>query len=552
MYPANCDFQPQCQARVTQNRLATARSALPLMALLMLTSCGGGGSGSTTTPTPTPITTVPGAPTIGTVTAGDGSASIAFTGPTSNGGAAIAGYTATCTASGASRTGTGTASPVSVTGLINGTAYSCSVTAANSVGASPASAAVSVTPVSVQTAQAPNVLFVVADDFGLDASPCHPSVGSAKPSMPNLKSLCDKGVVFDQAWVHPTCTPTRASLLTGKYGVHHNVMAVDEVLTTQPTILQRVQEGTTPYSTAVIGKWHVGGSNPDPNHPSLFGAQYYAGFLTGAVADYFSWRQTINGTSSNETGYVTTVLTDRAISWISSQQQPWFLWLAYNAPHTPFHTPPANLHNQADLKNGTATDNRTKYFAAAEALDTEFGRLLASIPAATLANTTIVFIGDNGTPGQVIQSPYSSTKAKDSLYQGGINVPLIVSGAGVTRSGQREQVLVNDSDFYATFQQLTRRSGTVPTDSVSFAGALTTAGASSRTHSYIDYRDSGTVITAIRSSQYKLIEFANARRELYDLAADPYETNNLIANGTTTAQNSIITALVAQRTAFQQ
>jgi hypothetical protein len=113
--------------------------SLALLASLALSACGGSDDSTTTT--------VPGAPTIGAATAGDASASIAFTAPASNGGATISGYTATCTAGITSKTSTATASPVSVTGLTNATAYSCAVTASNSVGTSAASASVSVTPV---------------------------------------------------------------------------------------------------------------------------------------------------------------------------------------------------------------------------------------------------------------------------------------------------------------------------------------------------------------------------------------------------------------------
>jgi arylsulfatase B len=522
-----------------------------LLVCALLSACGGdsGGSGSSSGGT---TTTAPGAPTIGAATAGDASASIAFTAPASNGGAAITAYNASCTSGSATVGGSGTASPITVSGLTNGTAYSCTVTATNSAGASTPSAAIAVTPVGAVASTTPNILFVIADDFGLDASPCHPTIGTLKPNMPNLSALCSSGVVFDRAWTHPTCTPTRASLLTGKYGVHTNVMAVDEVLTDTDTILTRLQQGTNPYAVAVIGKWHVSGASPAANAPAGFGAQYYSGFLTGALADYFNWRITENGVASNTTTYSTTLLTDKAISWVAAQQKPWFLWLAYNAPHTPFHTPPANLYTQPGLKNGTATDNRTKYFAAAEALDTELGRLLASIPAATRANTVVVFLGDNGTPGQVIQSPYSNTKAKDSLYQGGINVPLVVSGAGVTRTGQREQALVNGADLFATFAALAKRSTNIPTDSVSFASALTSASFSGRTHAYIDFRDGTAVATATRDTRYKLVEFGNGSRELFDLTNDPYETQNLLAAGTTPTLDAIIQGLVAQRTAFQR
>lgn len=517
-----------------------------LFPVLLAAGCGGstsgsGGGGSSAT--------VPGAPTITAGAAGDSSATLTFSAPTSNGGAAITGYVATCSGAGASRSASGSASPLTVTGLTNGTTYSCSVTASNSVGTGAASTAVSVTPAA---STKPNILFVIADDFGLDASPCHPSVGALKPNMPNLARLCANGVVFDQYWSHPTCTPTRSAMLSGKYGIHTGVMAVDEVLATgTTTILQRVQEGASPYATAVIGKWHVSGNNPDPNIPSQFGAQYYAGFLTGAVQDYYNWRITVNGTSSAETGYVTSVLTDKAIAWVGAQNQPWFLWLAYNAPHTPFHTPPDSLYTQAGLKNGTATDNRTKYFAAAEALDAELGRLLAAIPPATLANTVIVFMGDNGTPAQVIQSPYSAGKAKDTLYQGGINVPLIVSGAGVSRSGQRDANLIGDTDIFATLLELAGRSGGVPADSFSFAPLLRASGTGTRTHAYIDVRSNGVVTTAIRNSRYKLIEFSDGSRALYDLATDPYESTNLLSGGTTTELTAIVNELLAKRSQFQ-
>lgn len=128
-------------------------TALSIFASMVLAGCGGGDGGTmTSTPTPAPAATAPGAPTIGAGTAGNGSASIAFTAPASNGGSAITGYTATCTAGGTSRTGTGTASPISVTGLTNGTAYACSVTATNAVGTGTASATAAVTPSGVAAA----------------------------------------------------------------------------------------------------------------------------------------------------------------------------------------------------------------------------------------------------------------------------------------------------------------------------------------------------------------------------------------------------------------
>jgi arylsulfatase A-like enzyme len=374
--------------------------------------------------------------------------------------------------------------------------------------------------------------------------------------MPNLQALCARGVVFEQAWAHPTCTPTRASLLSGQYGSRTNVLQVDDMLATStPTVLQRLQQGSNPYSVAVIGKWHVSGANPDPNSPALYGASHYAGFLTGALSDYSDWRITVNGSTSRTTTYATTELTDRAIAWLESaraKSQPWFLWLAYNAPHTPFHTPPAALHTQQGLKDGSATDSRTQYFAAAEALDHEFGRLLATLPASVLAQTTIVFMGDNGTPAAVIQSPYSRTKAKDTLYEGGIRVPLVVAGAQVSRQGVRESALINSSDLFATWATLAQRTEGLPADSVSFTPALERSGFSGRSHAYIDFRKDGVLQTAIRDARYKLIEQQSGQRELYDLSLDPYESTNLLASGSTPALDAIVSALVAKRSELQR
>ena len=129
--------------------------------------------------------------------------------------------------------------------------------------------------------------------------------------------------------------------------------------------------------------------------------EYYAGVLGGGGGNYNNWPLNINNISSNSTQYITSVLTDIAIDWISNQTQPWFLWLAHIAPHTPFHEPPDDLHS-LDSLNGMVN----KYFAAIEALDTETGRLLASMSEEERENTIIIFIGDNGTPGQVVQNVY--------------------------------------------------------------------------------------------------------------------------------------------------
>ncbi|MCH7870223.1 MAG: sulfatase-like hydrolase/transferase, partial [Planctomycetes bacterium] len=128
--------------------------------------------------------------------------------------------------------------------------------------------------------------------------------------------------------------------------------------------------------------------------------------------------------------------------------QPWFMWLAYNAAHKPLHVPPAHLHNQLEPAGNAVL----MYAAMVEALDTEIGRLLASIEPARLANTTIIFLGDNGHVRSVVPPPYDKYPGKGTVYEGGINVPFIVTGPVVPRSsrGRTSSALVNTTDVYRT------------------------------------------------------------------------------------------------------
>jgi arylsulfatase B len=312
----------------------------------------------------------------------------------------------------------------------------------------------------------PNIVFVLADDMGVDASPCYPAFGTVKPKMPNVEKLCNEGVVFDNMTASPVCSPSRAAALTGKYGFRTNVGNVDDQLSSEETTaLDVVASAPIPYANAVIGKWHLAGAQPDPTQPERLGAQYYDGFLRGAVQNYSSWPRVTQGQTNTSSTYTTTALADSAIAWTGKQTKPWLLWLAFNAPHAPFHLPPANLLSNSTL-SGAATDitqnPRNYYFAAMEALDTELGRFLQSIPPATRSNTVVLFMGDNGTPAHVIQAPFAADTSKGTVAEGGVHVPLIVAGAGVTEKGKRSAALLNGVDVFSTIAELARTKPTAP------------------------------------------------------------------------------------------
>ena len=382
----------------------------------------------------------------------------------------------------------------------------------------------------------PNILLIIADDLGKDAINGY-AEGSIKPNTPNLDALRNSGITFNNFWAYPTCSPTRASIITGKYGYHTGVKWANNVLSTSETSLQKYINDNTnnTYATAITGKWHLSGSNRTFN-PETFGIDYYAGLITGGTPNYFNWSLTEDEVSSNVSQYATSKFTDLAIDWINGQNKPWFMWLAYNAPHTPFHVPPTDMHSQGNLPAYILGMDATPYYMAAiEAMDFEIGRLLNSIPQNERENTTIIFIGDNGTPEQVAQTPYSSTTSKGTLYQGGINTPLFVSGNGVSRIGNDDN-LITSSDLFATISEIAGVSINQINDSRSFK-SLFSQSSTLRSFQYSEMDDGTDNIWAISNGTYKLFEYANGNLEFYDLTNDPYEQNNLL-NGILTADQS--------------
>ena len=389
----------------------------------------------------------------------------------------------------------------------------------------------------------PNIFLVIADDVGKDAIPNY-TIGSTKANMPNLQGLMDLGITFDNTWAYAVCTPTRASIITGKYGVKSGVLEVRDVISTAETSIQKhIQYNTdNAYATAIIGKWHLSNNADDP---ITMGIDYYAGILNGAISDYNSWPLVENGTSSISNTYATTKLTNLAIDWVAEQTKPWFLWMAYNAPHTPFHLAPIDLHSQGNLPIDEASIDANPlpyYLSALEALDIEMGRFLSSLSAEERVNTIIIFIGDNGTPNKVAQAPYTRQTVKGSLYQGGINVPMVVSGKGVSRINERESALINSTDLYTTIANIAGVSTSEIHNSESFNRLLTDGNSTKRNFVYSEKEDAYTIRDAI----YKYIKLDNGAEEFYNLSIDAYEESNLIGGTLSSEAAASKASLIAE------
>jgi arylsulfatase A-like enzyme len=374
----------------------------------------------------------------------------------------------------------------------------------------------------------PNILLIIADDMGVDALNGY-DIGDVLPNTPNIDKLRETGLTFTNLWACPASSPTRAAILTGKFGVNSGVNTVPGILNTnQKSIFKELNDLTdNAYASCVVGKWH--NSRPtDIDHPYAHGADDFMGIIGAGVEDYQHWTKVENHESSTSDVYASRYLTDYAAQWINRQTKPWFMWLAHIAPHTPFHVPPEEMYTSEKVST-----NLQKFVVMIESLDYEIGRLFDSIPQDVLDNTIIIFLGDNGTPGNILQS-FPSPKGKNTVYQGGIHVPLIISGKGVSRKNEKEDAMINVSDFYATIAQIAQpdayHSNKI-NDSYSFKHLLSSTVGEKRSYNYMELGANQTVPTdvyTIRNSQYKIISYVKGQKEFFDLIADPFELNNLL------------------------
>jgi arylsulfatase A-like enzyme len=407
----------------------------------------------------------------------------------------------------------------------------------------------------------PNVLLIVVDDLGVDHVEWHPvgqAAGNPAPT-PVLSALADEALVFTRAYGTPICSPSRATLLTGRYPFRHGVGAnieVNQAVLPLSEVTLAELLGPAGYSTGAFGKWHVSLDRDDPN---LQGFQHFDGSIfnlgAGGNGGYYSWVRIKNGNSLVETGYATTVVTDSAMGWISRKQDeraPWFAYVAYHAPHVPYEPPPAHLNPITGAQAGDPDE--VIYHGMVEALDAELGRLLSVVDT---RDTLVLFAGDNGSAQGVAQLPIPPGKAKPTPYEGGVLVPAMAFGATVGRAGE-DAGLVHLVDLFGTILDVAEAPGPgVPTDSVSlvdparpralrwvplrervFAGRFKPNAAPPFGPFTVERR-------ALRDARYKLVRTENGD-ELYDLLADPWESADLLQVGLSPEQQTAYDALDAE------
>lgn len=306
-------------------------------------------------------------------------------------------------------------------------------------------------------AQRPNIIYIMTDDMGYADLGVY---GAKDYQTPNLDKLALQGIRFTDAYsAGPLCTPTRAAFMTGRYpaqtpvGLYEPLTGRDSIYGLSPdypSVASLLKDQG--YETALIGKWHLGflpAFSPTKN-----GFDYFFGFHSGA-ADYVSHKGEgknadlyENDKPVREKGYLTDLLSQKAITYLKkSHSKPFFLTLNYNAPHWPWQGPADKAYpDTMDFRLG---GSRAIYAAMMKSLDEGVGAVMKAIDEAGLAaNTLIIFTNDNG--GEKYSNNGIFSKAKSTLWEGGIRVPAFVSWPGKISAGRTTSQAAITMDWTAT------------------------------------------------------------------------------------------------------
>lgn len=405
-----------------------------------------------------------------------------------------------------------------------------------------------------------NTILIIADDLSPDYFGFYENHVDTV-DVPNIRKLLAKGVRFKNLMSNPVCSSTRTTILTGRYsfrtgvgGIVGGVGGSNQIDTAEISIPKLLKIHNNQIAKANIGKWHLKQPNPAVNlmSPQALGYDWFEGPFIGQLPSYTNWTKYTNGVASTITNYATTENVDNAVTWLKTinSSKPFFLWLAFNAPHSPYHLPPNNLHNYT--LSGTTADinqNPKNYFKASlQALDSEIGRFMDSLQQMNkLDSTDIIFIGDNGNTIQTAQIS-NTDKAKGTVYQYGVHVPMIIAGPSVVNKGRVSDALVNTTDLFATIIEnfgfinwQTQIPANKPVDSKSLLPIIKNTTDSIRAWSFCELFKLTTDSAdgkGMRNKEYKLIKFDYGAEEFYNLSTDPLENINLLNGNMTTTDVS--------------
>lgn len=391
----------------------------------------------------------------------------------------------------------------------------------------------------------PNVLVILADDLGYGDLSCY---GADDLATPAIDALANAGMRFHNFYANCcVCSPTRAALLTGRY---HETVGVPGVIRTHADdswgylapeavlVSDLLRQGG--YQTALVGKWHLGLESP--NTPNERGFEHFHGFLGDMMDSYFHHRRhgvnymRKNGRVIDPEGHATDLFSQWACEFLRQQtsERPFFLYLAYNAPHTPIEPPPEWV-KRVVARQTQIDEKRARLVALIEHMDQGIGQVMETLSQTGLADSTLViFTSDNGGQVNVGANNGPLRDGKQSLYEGGIRVPMIAVWPGQIGPGTESDQIALTMDLLPTICQAAdipvRHAVDGRTILPTWLGAAEDVESRdlffSRREGNLRYM--GKTIHAVRRGDWKLVQNSPyAPFELYNLRDDPLETTDV-------------------------
>lgn len=373
--------------------------------------------------------------------------------------------------------------------------------------------------------QSPNVLLILTDDQGWGDLNVH---GNDSIYTPNLDALAQGSSQFEHFYVSPVCAPTRASLLTGRYHLRTGTSWVThrkEVMRGEELTIAEVFRAAG-YRTGCFGKWHNGAQYP--NDPNGQGFEEFAGFTAGHWNNYFDTQLQHNDQQIKTKGYISDVLTDYAIDFIqTNKDNPFFCYLPFNAPHSPFQVPDSYF-NKYKLKG--LSDKNASVYGMVENIDDNLERLMQTLDSLKiLENTIVVFLTDNGPNGHRYNGGMRGIKGK--VHEGGVRVPCFIYWKGKLKAKKIEPLAAH-IDLMPTLAELCD----LPLPENLKLDGRSLVPLMQRTSESWEERALFTIHTegenrmkpgAVRTNQYRLVVDHGGKKHLFDMKADPGETNNI-------------------------
>lgn len=366
----------------------------------------------------------------------------------------------------------------------------------------------------------------MTDDQGWGDFSLH---GNDSISTPNIDRFAREGIQFDRFYVSPVCAPTRASLLTGRYHLRTGTSWVThrkEVMReNELTIAEALKEAG--YKTGIFGKWHNG--SQFPHHPNGQGFDEFFGFAAGHWNNYFDTELEHNGEAVKTKGYITDVLTDKAIDFIkTNRENPFFCYVPYNAPHGPFQVPDKYFDK---YKAMGLSDKNAAVYGMNENIDDNFQRLLETLDESEIReNTIVIFLTDNGPNGRRYNGGMRGTKA--SVHEGGVRVPLFIQWPAQLKQAMKIKPIASHIDLMPTILDLCEIDVIQDRkfDGVSLKPLLIAQEMAWPLREIYSIHNNGKqqdYPSSVRTDQYRLVKDKDQNIGLYNLISDPGQKDEI-------------------------